>query len=376
MDPEQINDAIGLIYDVAVDTAGWPVLLAKLGTMYNCHFVDSFQRAEDYSWFHGIAHGLDRDDYENVFLGFWVKRNVWGKRRPVRRAGDVLVTREMTPVVDLLRSEMYNEFLNPRGLHEGLRMDIWAGNGWVEDISMLRPWSSGRFTAEEIRAAHALVPHLQRATAVSRRLRGAADLALAGLAALERLHTAVVLVTRSGRLVYANAAAQALLARNDGIMIADGVLGCANPSVAGAFQAVVEAACDPAGQGGRSGALRIPRPLRRPALAMIALPLRAEALEFDLSRRDEPAALVCISDPMLDFDLKPLQLMELFGLTQAESSLATDLLAGLELREIADSSGRSINTMRTHLARLMAKTETRRQSDLVRLLSRLPRMDQ
>jgi DNA-binding CsgD family transcriptional regulator len=48
------------------------------------------------------------------------------------------------------------------------------------------------------------------------------------------------------------------------------------------------------------------------------------------------------------------------------------LLAGFDLREIAQRSGRSFNTVRTHLARLLAKTDTRRQSDLVRLLARLP----
>ena len=52
--------------------------------------------------------------------------------------------------------------------------------------------------------------------------------------------------------------------------------------------------------------------------------------------------------------------------------LAGELLAGFDLREIAERSGRSFNTVRTHLARLLAKTDTRRQSDLVRLLARLP----
>jgi DNA-binding CsgD family transcriptional regulator len=66
------------------------------------------------------------------------------------------------------------------------------------------------------------------------------------------------------------------------------------------------------------------------------------------------------------------QLVALFGLTQAEAALAAGLLAGLELRDIAEQSGRSINTVRSQLATLMAKTETGRQAELVRLLSRLP----
>jgi DNA-binding CsgD family transcriptional regulator len=60
-------------------------------------------------------------------------------------------------------------------------------------------------------------------------------------------------------------------------------------------------------------------------------------------------------------------------LTPAEADLAADLLAGLSVREIAADSGRSIATVRTHLASLLGKAGTARQSDLVRLLMRLPR---
>jgi hypothetical protein len=43
------------------------------------------------------------------------------------------------------------------------------------------------------------------------------------------------------------------------------------------------------------------------------------------------------------------------------------------LRAIAEATGRSIATVRTLLARLMAKTDTGRQTELIRLLANLPR---
>ena len=57
----------------------------------------------------------------------------------------------------------------------------------------------------------------------------------------------------------------------------------------------------------------------------------------------------------------------------AEAILAADLLCGLSVGEAAVKRGRSVATMRTHLASVLAKTGTARQSELVRLLSRLPR---
>ncbi len=50
----------------------------------------------------------------------------------------------------------------------------------------------------------------------------------------------------------------------------------------------------------------------------------------------------------------------------------TRLLAGFDLRAIAEETGRSINTIRNLLARVMAKTETSRQSELMRVLGVLP----
>jgi len=57
-----------------------------------------------------------------------------------------------------------------------------------------------------------------------------------------------------------------------------------------------------------------------------------------------------------------------YGLTGAEARLARLLVEGVTLREAADQAGVSMNTARTHLKRVFAKTQTRRQSELVSFL--------
>jgi DNA-binding CsgD family transcriptional regulator len=59
-----------------------------------------------------------------------------------------------------------------------------------------------------------------------------------------------------------------------------------------------------------------------------------------------------------------------FGLTTMEAALAEDLLTGAQLKDIAARRGRRISTLRTQLSRLMAKTGTNRQAELVSLLMR------
>ncbi len=57
-----------------------------------------------------------------------------------------------------------------------------------------------------------------------------------------------------------------------------------------------------------------------------------------------------------------------YGLTPSELKLARLLAQGYSLKESADLQGVSINTVRSHLAHLFSKTETKRQSQLVRLI--------
>lgn len=67
----------------------------------------------------------------------------------------------------------------------------------------------------------------------------------------------------------------------------------------------------------------------------------------------------------------PETLRKMFGLTGAETHLALRLASGDAPLEIAERSRLSRTTIRTQLASLFAKTETRRQAELVALLGRI-----
>jgi len=119
-----------------------------------------------------------------------------------------------------------------------------------------------------------------------------------------------------------------------------------------------------AGDGGQAGRLRLLRPSGQPPLSLDVMPLRPDAgLAHGASR-----VLMCISTPRQGADAKIDTLRAIFTLTATEASLAADLLAGMELRAIAARQGRSIHTVRTHLASLLSKTGTHRQAELVSCL--------
>jgi DNA-binding CsgD family transcriptional regulator len=84
------------------------------------------------------------------------------------------------------------------------------------------------------------------------------------------------------------------------------------------------------------------------------------------------AALILITDLERQPEVLGRRLVDLFGLTPAEACLATALAGGKRLEDVAAERGVRMPTVRTQMRRVLAKTGTDRQSDLMRLLAGLP----
>lgn len=92
--------------------------------------------------------------------------------------------------------------------------------------------------------------------------------------------------------------------------------------------------------------------------------------QINNARSDETSTVI-----LLDLDAHPEPapgtLEHLFGFTAAETQLAIELARGRNLLDIARARRLSRTTIRSHLAALFVKTQTRRQSQLVALLGRI-----
>ena len=86
------------------------------------------------------------------------------------------------------------------------------------------------------------------------------------------------------------------------------------------------------------------------------------------------AALVLIRDPDAN-RLDPEVVGDILGLSVAESRVAVLPGTGRSVRDIARELHRSENTVRWTLKNVLAKTNSTRQADLVRLLVQLPQND-
>ncbi len=87
------------------------------------------------------------------------------------------------------------------------------------------------------------------------------------------------------------------------------------------------------------------------------------------SRHSDKVAVLHLHDPNRIVGPQPEQLIDFYGLTKAQSRLAVQLFQGRSIKEAAQTLHISINTARTHMRGIYARTGVRTQAELLGLLS-------
>ena len=111
--------------------------------------------------------------------------------------------------------------------------------------------------------------------------------------------------------------------------------------------------------------IEVERPGRdKPPYRLLLIPVPSAAGLF------QPTAAVLIIDTEAKPELDPEVLSELFFLTPAEARVTAKLGVGRSADEIAEEMSVSLETVRTHIRRVLSKTGTGRQGELISLVLR------
>lgn len=233
--------------------------------------------------------------------------------------------------------------------------------GSPEGLSGLAPSESGHADAHTL--LRRLAPHMERSTGLRHRMQHLEEQYAIREMELAHLPVGLVWVGQDLRVIAGNLRGDAILMSADGLGLRDGRLFTWLAADLERLEAALRAAMRPVERKSRLLAIRRrtqPLPLLVTVIPVL-IPPNAREMPTGL------LALLVLQNPnQANFSLEHLQL--LYGFTDAERTLAEALLRNETVESFADLAGVSRNTVRTHLARLFAKTGTARQAELVRLL--------
>jgi DNA-binding CsgD family transcriptional regulator/PAS domain-containing protein len=284
---------------------------------------------------------------------------------PLLRTGICLQGEAVVPDEEVRRTAYYNEFVPRSGvLHDTVAAVFWESSLQV-NLSLARAVGKPSHGPAEVALLRTLIPHLQRAVLLYRRLHQIELEHSAAEEALDRLPIGVIILGTGGTVRSYNAAAGALFAQNDGVCLGHTGLQIRHALQAAELRELIASACAPPNIVPAGGWLQVSRLSGRRPFAVFVAPLRLPDRTLGL---DPPRAIVFITDPERAPEALEQTLGRLYGLTPAESTVTAQLLAGASVAELAEQLEITEYTARTHLKRIFDKVGVHSQAELVRVL--------
>jgi DNA-binding CsgD family transcriptional regulator/PAS domain-containing protein len=262
------------------------------------------------------------------------------------------------------RDPFYAEFLAPVGYRYCLIGILDATKQENALFSVQRATVQGHVDRAEMKLMGRLLPHVQQAFGMTRRLRGSAETRQSLEHALDWLADGVALIEADGSMAYANDSFQEMARADDGMRIKKNALEFASAAARDRFDAAIAGVLAL-----RSGVVHatgadfvVARPSGAAPYVLSVRPLKAP-------RGERPSrsavAIVFIRNPP-DHGMDDIRLLrEVFGFTNAEASVALALRQGISLGEYARTQGVSQNTVYTHARRIKEKTGCHRLPELI-----------
>lgn len=282
---------------------------------------------------------------------------------------------------DFARSDFYNTTVRPTGTFHSATAALDYETTHRGFIAVGRRLGSDDFDSESIETLQVLVPHLVTALRVRHQIDEGERRARSIYAMLDRLDVGIVLTDASARPQFANARAEAIAAEADGFRLSSRGIAAALPAETRALRRTIAAAASIATKPTQSDTtdtivqsatsamqttLPLSRPSLRPPLTAFVMPLSDARFEGTVGAPSQVA--VFLIEPGRPPDINARALAETYRLAPREVQVATLLAQGRSPAQIASNLGIGLGTVREHLKRALAKTETHRQANLVQLL--------
>jgi DNA-binding CsgD family transcriptional regulator len=307
------------------------------------------------------------DDEVRLYLDRYAAIDPWNINSGRWPEGLVGTDLDLCPREEIEPSAAFQEFYGPRDYFHGMGGTILVTGTGRSLITATRGAGAGPFGEPEQPILRALMPHLRQAAI----LHGEWGLVRARLDTftghLDRYRHAFLLIDAERRVLYSNDAARELTDARDGLAIEAGRILLRSPKEDAEFRAAARTIAS-ARDASTMHRVEVSRPSGRNPFRLVLMPAHASGgVPLGVS---QPTITVLIADSESEAEPDQSLLRELFSLTRAEARIAGKLALGRSVEEIATEAGTSVATVRTHVKRIMAKTGTERQGQLISLVLR------
>lgn len=352
------------IHESSIDPDQWPETLALLsaftGADAACLCFNPISRpTQGVHW----LHELDPEGFLGAF-----RRHARGALQPSMRkllgsrVGAILDKREIftdgEPDDDLANRDLFVS----QGLEHGLFCVAQKDRESFSTLILMRGVRRGGIDRRRRRALAALSPHLTTALRVYRRIQKAERRVDEMRDTLSSLSIGVLLVGPSLEIRFRNAEAERIMGLGDGIGASGGRLMLGDGNARRRLGDLVERARRRENCAADMDVI-VQRPSGAEPFALRVSPVGASCGDAADGRS---VAAVFFADPSLRPDPPAAALLRSrFGLTAAEAEVARLALTGISVPEVASKANVTVNTARTQLKAVYAKTGAHSRTDLL-----------
>jgi DNA-binding CsgD family transcriptional regulator/PAS domain-containing protein len=370
----QLLGLIELIYSAVSDATLWPSILDKMDEAVNGQQTLFFAALSDPAVPEVLCSIRTSPELAKDYLDHFASVNVLAE--PCDRMfpeGSVRYSHWAISDAEFERSEFYCDFFRCHNAHYSLGLKVPLGDLPTAYLSCQRSKSKGPFAEREGLVYQTLKPHLQRALRLYSQLTTTESSVLGLERALDSFEHAVFGLNRKGKVILHNRRAEAIVRAGDAIRLSGGRLWSILPGQNRRLQACLAEAVGTGTSIGISPgtSLLIDRKSGENPLRVTVMPVPSSLPGSSA----QLSALVFVSDPTGRPQSRAARLRALYALTPAEARVADQLLQGQEMQEVANGLGLTLETARFHTKRVLSKTGTRRQTELMRLMLALPSAD-
>jgi DNA-binding CsgD family transcriptional regulator len=366
---EQLSALIADIYDAALNPALWASVLGNCtrfvrGAAAGLYAKDAVNRSGNLFYDDGgIA-----PYWSQLYFDNYIKFDPSTVVHYFSEIEQPVSTVDVAPYSEFTDTKFFREWALPQGLVDHVSAALDKSATSVAMFGVFRHERDGLVDDEMRRRMRLIIPHIRRSVLIGKVM----DLKVAEAATLadtlDGLSASLLLVDGHCRVVHANAAGHVLLAEGS-VLSAPGRKLSASDAIAeqALHEAILRAGNGDAAVGAKGIAVPITSRKGEHYVAHV-LPLTSGVRRRAGATYAAVAALF-VRKAALNTTSPPEVIAKTFKLTPSELRVLLAIVEVGGVAETAEALGLAETTVKTHLRRLYAKTDTGRQAELVKLVA-------